>query len=193
MAKGSRKSPSAWAQLNGRWQITGSNATYIGPNDPSSPLGLCLSSLPLRSGTVGVQARLSEGAIAARIVIGRNAATGTYYSIGLGGYDSAYVLSLFTPGRGWQAQEVGGAQAQLSTNREYDIEVRILGQRVSLDVDGVRIFQVALPSPLQGDQVGLLHGATDKLCSTTFTRQQTSQMFLSSCSSANLMTAYTGK
>jgi hypothetical protein len=112
---------------------------------------------------VRVQAKLPDITASARIVIGHNASTGSYYSVGLGGHDFAYVIVLFTQGRGWQPIEVQGAASQLATGYLYDIELRISGQRVSLLVDDVRVLETALPAPLQGDQVGLFAWGTSEV------------------------------
>jgi hypothetical protein len=155
MTKKSKKQLKSWVRMQGRWEIQGSNATYLGPDERITPVGFCLSSIPLRSGTVRTRAQLADTGSSARIVIGYNASTGNYYSVGLGGHDSAYVTVAFTQGRGWQPIDVRGAASQLVANRMYDLEVRVMGQRVLLAVDGVRVLETGLPSPLQGDQVGL--------------------------------------
>jgi hypothetical protein len=156
MAKKSGKSAGAWAQLHGIWRFANTEADYTGPSDRLAPVGLCLSSIPLRSGSVSVQVKLLDtSSSAGRIIVGYNGSTGNYYSVGLGGHNSAYALVSFTHGGGWQPIAALGAQSQLMANHTYAIEVRLLGQRISLAVDGVRIFQTALPSPLQGDQIGL--------------------------------------
>jgi len=151
------KKSNKWVQLQGRWQFDHGYPTYAGPDEKTgrAEFGLCLSSTPLRSGVVRTKLKLSTTGSAGRIVLGYNAATGGYYSVGLGGHDSAYVLVLFTPGRGWQPLDVRGAASQLSTDHTYDAEVHIIGQRVTLTIDGVRVLDNAIPAPLQGDQIGL--------------------------------------
>lgn len=155
MPKNSKKITTTWAQLSGRWRIDGNKATYLQADNGATPFGLCLSSTRLRSGTIRVKVHLSESSGVGRVAFGHNAETKNYYSIGLGGYNSAYVLAIFEEGRGWLSIENRGMQSQLEANRIYDLEVRLLGQRVSLVVDGVQVFQSTLRSPLKGDQVGL--------------------------------------
>jgi hypothetical protein len=134
LAKKSERVSSAWAQLHGRWRIADNAVTYLGPNDPpQAPFGLCLSSVSLRSGAVRVKAKLTgRGDVASRIMFGYQGSTGQYYSIGLGGHESAYVLVSFTESRGFHAMEIRGTQSQLEKDRIYDIEVGLLGQRVWL-------------------------------------------------------------
>lgn len=91
----------------------------------------------------------------AHILIGYNVGTGGYWTVGLGGYGRAYATSLFTPGQGWRALEMKGAASELIPGHVHDLELRVIGQRVSLSVDHVRVLQCVLPSPLQGEQAGL--------------------------------------
>src|SRR5487761_2205261 len=99
MAKHASISPRAFIPMQGRWQFSGSVAKYLGTNDEApSPVGVCLSPIPFRSGTASVRAKFVGQATAARIIIGYNATTGGYYSIGLGGYGSAYLVDAFIPG-----------------------------------------------------------------------------------------------
>src|SRR5262245_32353094 len=145
-----------WAQMDGRWQFSNSNAQYAGPEEGSREFGLCLVSTPFRSGTLKVRTTLSEGTSSSgRFVVGYQPSTGNYYSIGLGGHGLAYVLVQFTRGQGWQPIAGKGSQSQLFPGGGYDLETRLVGQRISLAVDGVRVLESALPSPIQGDQVGL--------------------------------------
>ena len=156
MAKKSERVSSAWAQLYGRWRIANNALTYVGPTNQQTPFGLCLSSASLRSGVVRAKTKLmGSGDVASRIVFGYRASTENYYSVGLGGNDAAYILVAFTQGRGWQPIDIRGTQSQLEKDRIYDLEVRLLGQNVWLTVDGVRVLQAILPSPIQSDQIGL--------------------------------------
>jgi transglutaminase-like putative cysteine protease len=99
----------------------------------------------------------------ARVVIGYNAATGAYYAVGLGGFDYAYVIVEFIPGRGWNGVKVDGSSSQLRLERPYHLEVEVSGQHVLLSVDSVQVVDFTLPSPLQGDQTGLYAGGTSEI------------------------------
>jgi hypothetical protein len=153
--KKQERSPPSFVQLHGRWNLDGRNATFLQPKERGNPVGMCLSPLRLRSGTASVRATLKDLDGAARVLLGFNAATGTYYSVGLGGYDFAYVIDLFTPGSGWRAVQAIGSKNQLNSEQSYQLRVDVSGQRVSLAVDDVRVLDHKLPAPLQGDQTGL--------------------------------------
>jgi len=156
-------SATEFVQIHGRWTFSGTAATYVQPDERGSPVGVCLAPSRLRSGVLSVTAKLHDLASAARIALGFNAATGSYYSIGLGGYDFAYVTDAFTPGAGWKALQARGSKSQLSIGRNYQLQVDVRGQRVSLTVDGVRVLDEKLFAPLQGDQVGLFAWGTARV------------------------------
>jgi hypothetical protein len=158
--KGSTKHSLAtkFVQLEGLWKFEGNRATFVAPIDATTPVGICLSPSRSRAGTVTVQATLGKEKpqnSAARVLIGYNATTGAYWSVGLGGYGRAYVTDMFNPGQGWRALDARGAGSQLLPAHPYLIEVEAAGQRISLSVDHVGVLQSVLPSPLEGNQLGL--------------------------------------
>lgn len=154
-----------FVQIEGRWSFEGNRTIFLGPTDPGTPVGLCLSPCPFRSGTAGVRAKIGQDPqnSAARILIGYNAANGGYWSVGLGGYGRAYVTDGFTPGQGWRALDARGDASQLRPGSEHDIGIEVAGQRVSLSIDNVRVLESVLSSPLQGNQAGLFAWGTEKV------------------------------
>jgi hypothetical protein len=90
-----------------------------------------------------------------RIVFGHNAATGAYFSAGLGGYHVAYLLDEYVPGAGWRGLRTEGSENNLRGETPYDIEVQLRGQRVRLFINSVRVLEGHLPHPLSDDQIGL--------------------------------------
>ena len=149
--------------IAGRWRIDGTNATYLGSEEREDPVGICLVPTRFRSGLLVVEATIKDSKGIARVVVGYHTATGSYYSIGIGGSGSAYMINEFVPGRGWRTIRAIGAESQLRTGILYHLEVEVAGQRVSLSVDGVQVLEAALPSPLQGDQVGLFAGGASEV------------------------------
>jgi hypothetical protein len=136
--------------IAGRWRIDGMNATYLGSGEREDPVGICLVPTRFRSGLLVVEATIKDSKGVARVVVGYNAATGSYDAIGIGGSGSAYMINEFVPGRGWRAIRTVGAESQLRTGLPYCQGVEVAGQHVSLSVDGVRVLAAALPAPLQG-------------------------------------------
>lgn len=149
------KPETKFVQIAGRWRFEATTAIYLGPDERNQPYGLCLAPNRFRSGDLGALATIKNPGVAARIVVGHNAGTGAYYSVGVGGYEYAYVIDEFTPGRGWHPVRATGAGSQIRTEKAQLLEVSVSGQRVSLSVEGVRVLEDSVPFPLQGDQVGL--------------------------------------
>ena len=74
---------------------------------------------------------------AGRLVLGYNAATRGYYSVGLGGYSRAYVIDEFVPGLRWQAVAAEGSAGELDGSRAYDVEV---SSTLPFDIRGHRVI-----------------------------------------------------
>ncbi|SPD76483.1 conserved hypothetical protein [uncultured Desulfobacterium sp.] len=145
-----------WAPISGQWKISTNKADYIAPDDLNIPVGIALSSARVRNGHISVEICLNDSdKNAGRILLGYNTVTGAYYSIGLGGYNYAYVIDAFVPGQAWRGIRVEGNKSQLDGKRTYEVLVEIHGQNVTLSIDGIRIMDHTLPSPLGGGQAGL--------------------------------------
>jgi hypothetical protein len=162
--EGKRTNLITWAPLAGKWKFAGSTATYTGPEDPTSPHGVALSSLRLRSGSISAKISFDEAKESAgRIVFGYNSATGAYFSVGLGGYTRAYVLDEYVPARGWKGLRVLGSNQNLDPHLPYDLEVDLRGQSVRLTVNTVKVLEEHLPYPPTGDQIGLFAWGTTEV------------------------------
>ncbi len=146
---------SRWAPLVGRWEFAGSSARYIGPQEAASPFGVALAGARVTRGTIRIAAKLSDVTGAARVLFGYHAESGAYFSAGIGGFDTAYVVDEFVPGQGWRAVKAAGSSANLQIGRLYEVAVALNGQNVAIVVDDVTVAEVVLPHPLLGDQVGL--------------------------------------
>jgi hypothetical protein len=138
----------------GRWDVA--RTQFLGPDAPDSrhPLGLCLSDVTLNEGEVSVVVRLSADS-AGRILLGYRSQDEPYYSIGLGGYTGAFVVSEYLPIEGWHGRAVAGSAQNLSTERDYEVRVQLVGQRATLIVDGVRVIEYTLRRPIGSEQIGL--------------------------------------
>ena len=134
----------------------GTNATFLGAEEREETIGICLVPTRFRSGLLVVEATIKDPKGVARVVVGYNAATGSYYSIGLGGSGNAYMINEFVPGLGWRTIRAIGAVSLLRTGVPYHLEVEVAGQHVSLSVDGVRVLEAALPVPAPRGSGGAL-------------------------------------
>ena len=138
-----------WIPLQGNWSFQGTNAKYEGSDDPQLPVGVLLSSTRIRNGRISANIRLNkpEQGDVGRILLGYDAATENYYSVGLGGYGRAYLIDECTDGRRWQSVRTKGIVSHLDGESLYKVEVDIRGQMLSLSVDGIEVVVQQLPSP----------------------------------------------
>jgi hypothetical protein len=129
---------------------------FLGPDNPSLPFGVALTPIQLRNGFVQVKVSLKETAgTAGRVLFGFDPRTEAYFTAGLGGHGLAYLLDEYVPRTKWQVLRAHGSEANLSMKKAANVRLDLLGQRVSLSVDEVRILTDNLPHPLLGDQIGL--------------------------------------
>jgi hypothetical protein len=154
-----------WAPILGSWERTAETARYLPPvaadagHGTEFNVGILLSPIEVTAGvlttTVNFPADDAEPEPQGRFILGYNARTQAYYSAGLGGWRGLYVVEQFVPREGISPLQVLGRPESLERGHSYDIEVMLLGQNLSLTVDGVEVTQVALPAPAEGSQIGL--------------------------------------
>jgi hypothetical protein len=164
----------ALAPLAGRWELRPDAAIYLGPQEHGAfaPFGLAISGHRLRSGRIRAAVVFQqEQQSAGRVVFGHNAATGAYFSAGIGGYHFAYLLDEYIPGTGWRALRTEGSENNLSRGTSYAVEVQLRGQRVRLLVNSVRVLEGSLPYPLSDDQIGLFAWGSEQVQFSTFTAE----------------------
>lgn len=145
---------SNWAALLGEWQFRGGSATYRGNEDPKAPVGLAVTNLLFREGTLSARATLPHVHDQARLVFGMDTRREHQYSIGIGGA-IAYFLDDFDIQRGSVTLQAWGPPSGLSAGA-HAITVSLRGQSLDFWVDDVLIFGTNLPRPLRGEQVGVL-------------------------------------
>src|SRR5262249_53087667 len=144
----------------GRWELRPDLAAYIEPEAKTAPaeFGLAIADdrSRLRSGRIRATVVFPRQRAEGRIVFGRNAATGAYFSAGIGGHGFGYVLNEFIPTFGrWRPLRWEGSEANIVSGTPYRIEVLMRGQKVKLFVNGVNVLEGDLPYPMSGDQIGL--------------------------------------
>ena len=150
-----RNSETRWLPVDGNWTFDGNSATFEHDHgssvDSSHPIGMALAAVQApRGGCLSADITLPEkpdGDQSARLLIGFDAATKDYYTVGLGGYGAAYVLhecrdNMHRPLHGL------GRHSHLKPSRRYHVAATIHSQRVTLAVDGINVFTKGLPRPL---------------------------------------------
>jgi hypothetical protein len=104
---------------------------------------------------VTVQRIDGEGLIDGRIVFGYRSEKHEYFTVGLHSEGKAYQIVHYNPVIGWYPLAQAGLAENLAVGRQIALRVLVRGQRVSLEVDGVRVLEYLLPVPLPYGQLGL--------------------------------------
>ena len=150
--------PSIWAPILGRWNQHAQGLEYVGPAEDENVLGVILSPHDLRAGYVSCTVRIGDTDPhdpVARVVLGYDAETAAFYSAGLGGFNHSYTVQEHAPGRGSIPLKLEGSPNSIERDREYEITIVIVGQSLSMSVDGVDVIETQLPHPLFGETIGL--------------------------------------
>lgn len=149
--------PIRWAAATGLWHFEGTKASYLGPAaDSPHPYGIALSDRDLTDGSVQIGIKLSSPNVSAGVILGFQSERSRYIVAQLGAYERAYTVTEFVPGLGWRGIELVGLAKNLEAGREYEVELRKIGQEIRMTVDGVRVIESILAEPLGGRQLGLL-------------------------------------
>lgn len=147
-----------WAPVIGQWRL-GETAEYLPPSEPELATGIVLAPGTITDGRLVCSVRFPSGGPEplpqGRIVFGFDSASQAFYSAGLGGFNSLYLLEQFIPSQGIVPVRSGGNPINLERDTDYQLSVVLTGQWVSLAVNGVEVLETALPIPLQGTQFGL--------------------------------------
>jgi len=151
-----------WAAIIGVWDFSDGRRLYRSPDEmlgqPQFPYGICISNVRFSEGTARATVRFPEGnnvSAEGRLLFGYRSPTDPYLTAGLGGHDRAYTIYLFEPTFGWRALAFAGSQKNLISDHPYKLSVRVLGQRITLEVDSVQVLEHILETPLPQGQFGL--------------------------------------
>src|SRR5713101_5899627 len=158
-----------WAPVVGQWKIETEKVAYLGQRPAQqtapTPYGICVSDVRLTEGEAKVAIRFPADfdgigdAVAhdasACLLFGYRSPREEYINVGLGEYRTAYSISRLEPGGTWRAVAAVGNKENLIPDRNYKLHVCIQGQRVVVEVDGVRVLEHVLDTPLPNGQLGL--------------------------------------
>jgi len=141
----------------GQWKIGDGRATCDGPERPELPYGICVSNVRFLEGEARVRVRRADGPglVDGRIVFGYRSEKHEYFTVGLHSEGKAYQIVHYVPEIGWYPLVSSGLAGNLAAGHPIAIRVLVRGQRVSLEVDGVRVLEYVLPTPLPYGQLGL--------------------------------------
>jgi hypothetical protein len=90
-----------------------------------------------------------------KVLLGYRSPAERYVMAGLGGWRFAYSIGEFVPGFGWRSLATAGTDENLTAGQQYALQVALIGQRILLTADGVRVLEHLLEKPFTGGQVGL--------------------------------------
>jgi hypothetical protein len=163
-----------WAAMQGLWEFPSpGHAVYVSrqPQHQIMPpaFGICISNVRFSEGDVKVTVRLPKtdsnvaGDGEGRILLGYRSVYDPYIMVGLGGWGFAYTIGQFDRVQGWRAIAFAGSQRNLLGDHPYKIWVRVRGQRIILKVDGIRVLDHVLESPLPQGQLGLFTWGENKI------------------------------
>ena len=150
-----------WAPIEGIWQSEPDSLTYLGPKvpverrDSAFQGGIALSGVRFTGGKVKATIILPPNAEAGHILLGYASADSRYITVGIGGYEEAYVIAELAPRAGLRRLKGAGLVDNLKRNHPYRVDVGVEGQRITLKVDGIRVLNHVLSEPLEREQVGL--------------------------------------
>lgn len=145
------------AAVVGRWTFADGVATCVGPEQPQWPFGLSVSDVRFLEGEarVTVQRTDNAGLLDGRIVFGYRSERDDYFTVGLHSEGRAYQIVHYSPAIGWTSLASAGLAENLAIGCPITVRALVRGQRVSLEVDGVRVLEHVSPIPLPYGQLGL--------------------------------------
>lgn len=156
-----KKVPHKWVDITGKWEFEVGDkakivAKYLG-NDIKLPVeyGLCLNEGRLKQGTISTIVNFPEKVTEARILIGYFSQQSNYFTAGIGGWGLGYTIQEFVPTFGWRGLKTAGSISNIKIAKDYKLDVKILGNKITLFIDDIEILEHILNDPLSGDQIGL--------------------------------------
>lgn len=155
-----------WAPIVGLWTFEEGDVVFRGPQPEQprqNPYGLCVSDVRFSGGEISVTIRFPSAEkgsgipwdASAYVMLGYRSPAHEYFAVGLGGDQFAYTVTHFDPAQGWLGLANAGSKSNLMPERPYQMSTQVVGQKVILEVDGVRVLERVLDKPLPNGQMGL--------------------------------------
>lgn len=173
-----------WVSLFGTFKHEEKLIRFIGGtiNSPQNiKNGLYLLNQKFWEGTIKAKVKFKN--VAANntgccIVINYNPTNKNFICVGIGGTPKhMYVMTEYSP-TGWNDIELSGERSNLIADYEYSFEVKIIGNRISFFVDGVKLFDRNISIPLTKKQIGLYCASEGEIEISDFEfKEDTSKVF----------------
>lgn len=119
------------------------------------PYGICLCEGRVTRGEIRTVVHFPDEVSEARILFGYDSEESSYYTAGLGGWQFAYTIQQYHPTLGWSGLKAAGEHENLRKTTDYEVVVKIHGNRVRLIVNEVAVLEHILGEPMTGDQIGV--------------------------------------
>lgn len=149
-----------WQSLLGKFDVEAErimfNGEALGLNDvPGASVGNLICDQRFSGGCLEAKIRFLKVTqySACQVIVSYQPATTTLLTAGIGN-DSMFVVRSFMGGL-WHTYGAQGERSLLTANKDYHLQVKVVGSRVSLHVDGVEVISNNLPLTLPRNQVGI--------------------------------------
>lgn len=152
-----------WKPLMGKFEIEGDELKFKGgstqSSDPSNPdplvhVGILVANQQIVNGRITATVSFADvnNRLACELILGHDVSTQAQVTAGLGGSGALFSIREWIPGPSspssgggrWSNLQLGGDRSNLAPGVPYELSAEIIGSRVSLDVDGVRVAEATL-------------------------------------------------
>ena len=167
------KTVGRWVFVRGIWREEPDGVTFVGaetsgvtanasvsPAVDPIPVGYARTDIYFEGGKLNTTVALpSTDATLGHVLLGWELSGARFVTVGVGSSTGhAYAISEFNmeaPGY-WRTLAASGNLANVKLNEPEPIEIRVEGQTVALEVDGVAVLEHALDRPLERAQIGVM-------------------------------------
>lgn len=154
-----------WVPLLGEFESTGERLVFIGQtyeftrdNEPQTFVSIGNALVPVRftGGTITATVSFQEvdHRTGCEIIIYHETATGFLITAGLGGGWNMFTVRQYD-GKTWTLHAGTGDRRNLKPDQKYRVQVRVVGSRIVVAVNGVDVVAVTLPYRIPESQVGI--------------------------------------
>lgn len=148
-----------WAPVMGEFEQQEDALVFRGgildyEGQPAPAIGVFISDKEFAGGSISAAVEFGEigKGTSSEIILFHDPATNSYIVAGLGAA-GLYAVRHFQ--NRWNVLASAGDRNNLRSGRRYQLRVSVLGSRVTLIVDGVRVLSTLLPYQIQQSQVGV--------------------------------------
>lgn len=158
--------PSVYQPIIGRWNFTDRSIRYLGPEDEYTriPHGIILIKNMFTDGVIDVTVSFTkiDPNACARILFGYDRTSLDYYTVGIGGYSRAFVLSKYVSKTAWLCTDFYGLCESLELS-EYRLRLEVKETDFIAIINGIEMFKGKLPDLKQDSRFGFFAWGVDPI------------------------------